>query len=266
MALRGQTYTLLILFIVVLLAYHQRNKNAATALGTNVTGPAQGPQLPVAEPLAPSSTLSASIQEATDAIHYTPSSPHVPHLPHIPLKPIPLPTIAVPQIQKPQAPSAPKVNIFKYLAYIPLPISLIRHILAAQVGLVSFLLSTTVVLLRTLFVPVLTLLAPFIVLLTAVFNILVLTPYRAIVYLGKLLYPIYVFVGTAILLGACVGMAGGAFHAAVVMPTVEPEAGKPKRRSLKGKAKTKALEDLPPVSFPEREKLHDVTKWVEESW
>ena len=267
MALRSQTFALLILFIAVLFAYYQKNKNGATTPRTNVTEPVQGPQPPVAEPLAPSPTLSAILQEATDTMHHIPPSPHMPHLPHIPLKPIPIPTIpAVPAVQKPHAPSVPKVNVFKYLAYIPSPISLIRYILIAQVRLVSFLVSTTVVFLRALLAPILTLLAPVIVLLTAVFNILIFTPYRAIVYLGKLLYPIYVFVGTAIVLGACVGMAGGTFHTAVVTPAVEPEAAKPNRRSLKGKAKAKALEDVPPLSFPQSESLPDVTKWIEESW
>jgi len=226
-----------------------------------VTEPVQGPQLPVAEPLVPSATLSAILQGATDAMHHILPSPH---LPHIPLKPIPIPTVL--HGQKPHTPSIPKVNIFKYLAYIPSPISLIRYIVVAQVRLVSFLVLTTVVVLRALSNLILTLLAPVIVLLTAVFYILILTPYRAVVYLGKLLYPVYVFVGTAIVLGACVGMVGGAFHTAVVMPVVEPEAAKPTRRSLKGKAKAKALEDVPPLTFSEHERLRDVTQWVEESW
>jgi len=266
MALRGQTFTLLILFITVLLAYHQKNKNAGTALVTNGTEPVHGPlQFPVAEPPAPSSTLSPIIQEATDAMHRILPSPHMANRPHISLKPTIQP---VQEAQKPHAPSVPKINIFKYLAYIPSPIPFIRSILIAQARLVSFLVSTTVVFLRALFAPVLTILAPAIILLAAVFNILVLTPYRAIVYLGKLLYPIYVFVGTAMVLGACVGMAGGAFHTAVVMPAVAPEATKLSRRSLKGNAQAQAQapEDVRPLSFPERERLRDVTRWVEESW
>jgi hypothetical protein len=260
MALRGQTLTLLLLSLAVLFAYYQKSKNAATAPRMNVTGPIQGPQLPEATSL----TLSAITQEVTDAMHHIPTPLHMPHLP---LTPIPLPTIPpVTHVQKPHTPSVPRVNLFKYLAYIPSPISLIRYVVVVQARLVAFLLSTTVVLLRTLFAPILTLLAPVIVLLSAVFNILILAPYRAIVYMGKLLYPIYVFVGSAVILGACIGIAGGTFHSAVVMPTFEPEAGKSKRRSLKGKAQAQALGDAPPLSFPEREKLHDVTKWVEASW
>ena len=254
MALRGQTVTLLLLFIAVLFAYYQKSKNHAAA-------PVQDSQLPVAEPLVPSSTFSAIIQEATEAMHHILPSPSMPHLP---LKPSPIPTSpAVPHAQKPHAPS---INIFKYLAYIPSPISLVHYIIIAQVRLISFLVLTTIVLLRALFAPILTLLAPVIVLLTAVFHILVLTPYRAIVYLGKLLYPIYVFIGTAVILGACVGMVGGAFHATVVKPAIGPESAKSKRRSLKGKRKARALEDVPPLSFPEREGLRDITRWVEESW
>lgn len=264
MALRGQTFTLLILFIAVLLAYYQKNRNAVTAPGANVTEP-HGPHLPVAETPTPSSTLSATIQEATDTMHHILPSPHMPHLPHI--QPMPLPTTpAMLGTQKPHAPSLPRINIFKYLAYIPSPISFIRSLLIVVARLVSLLVSATVVFLRALFAPIRTLLAPVIVLLTAVFNILFLTPYRVIVYLGKLLYPVYVFIGTATVLGACVGMFGGAFHATIVMPAVGPEAGKPTSRSLKGKAQARASEDTPPLSFPERESLRDVTRWVEESW
>ena len=259
MALRGQTVTLLILFIAVLFAYYQKSKNHAMAPRTNVTEPVQGPQLPVVPPPVPSSTFSAIIQETTDAMHHILPSPPIPHLP---LKSIPIPT----SLTVPHAPSVPKVNILKYLSYIPSPISLIRYLIILQVRLVSFLVLTTVVLLRALFTPILTLLAPVIVLLTAVFHILILIPYRAIVYLGQLLYPIYVFIGTAVILGACVGMVGGAFYATVVMPAVEPGAAKSKRQSLRPKPKPRALEDVPPLSFPEREGLHDVTKWVEESW
>jgi hypothetical protein len=264
MALRSQTVTLLILFIAVLLAYYQKQRNSVTAPRANVTEP-HGPQLPVAEFPAPSPTLSSIIQGATDTMHRIPPSPHMPHL-----KPMPsLPTIpAMPHTQKPHAPSVPKINIFKYLAYIPSPISFIRSILIAQARLVSLLVSTAVVLFRGLFAPILTLLAPVIVLLTAVFNILILTPYRVIAYLGKLLYPVYVFIGTAMILGACVGMVGGAFHTAVVMPVVGPELAKPTTRPRKGKPQPQPqpLEDMPPFSFPERERLRDVTRWVEESW
>ena len=266
MALRGQTFTLLILFTAVLLAYYQKHKNAANAPRTNVTEP-HGPQLPIAPP-EPSSTLSAILQEATDSVHRILPSPHMPHLPHISLNPLPLPPIpAIHHIQKPHTPTVPKINIFKYLAYIPSPVPFIRSILVAQARLVSFLVSTTVLLLRALFAPVLTLLAPVIVLLTAVFDILFLTPFRVIGYLGKLLYPVYVFVGTAMVLGACVGMVGGAFHTAVVASVVEPkQAKKPSTWSLKGKAQPRAPEDTPPISFPEREKLREVTRWVEETW
>ena len=253
MALRGQTATLLILFIAVLFAYYQKSKNHAAAPRANVTEPLQGPQLPVVEPLVPSSTISAIIREATDAMHHILPSLPTAHLP---------PT----SVQKPHVPSVPKVNIFKYLSYIPSPVSLIRYIIIAQVRLVSFLVLTTIVLLRALLAPILTILAPVIVLLSAVFHILILTPYRAIAYVGKLLYPIYVFIGTAVILGGCVGMIGGAFYATIVMPAAEPEAAKSKRRFLKGKGKTRALEDVPPLSFPEREGLDNVTKWVEESW
>jgi len=267
MALRVQTFALLILFIAVLWAYHQKHKNAAIAPGMNTTAPVQGPQLPVAEPPAPSSTFNPIIQEAKGAMHHIPPLSHMPHLPHIPLEPIPMPTLpTLPRIQKPHAPSAPKVNIFRYLTYIPSPIPFIRSILTVQFRIVSFLVSTTVELFHALFAPMRILLAPVIVLLTAVFNILVLTPYRVIFYLGKLLYPIYVFVGTAVVLGACVGVAGGVFHTAVIIPTVEPEAEKRRRTSLKNKTRAKPLQDVPPLSFPEHEKLRDVTKWVEESW
>ena len=61
-------------------------------------------------------------------------------------------------------------------------------------------------------------------------------------------------------------MIGGAFYATIVMPAAEPEAVKLKRRFLKGKGKARALEDVPPLSFPEREGLGDIAKWVEESW
>ena len=261
MALRGQTVTLLILFIAVLLAYYQKNRNGAAVPRTNVTEP-HGPQLPVAESPTPSSTLSSIIPEATDTTYRIPPSPHMPHL-----KPVPLPTIpTMPHTQKPHTPSVPKINIFKYLAYIPSPVSFIRSILIAQARILSLLVSTAFVFLRALFAPILTLLAPVLVLLAAVFNILVLTPYRVIAYLGKLLYPVYVFIGTAMVLGACVGMVGGAFHTNVVMPAVEPEAPKPTTRSLKGKARAQAPENMPPFSFPERERLRDVTRWVEESW
>lgn len=265
MALRGQTFTLLILFTAVLLAFYQKNKNATSAPRTNTTEP-YGPQLPGAESPAPSSTLGAILQEATDPMHRIPPSLHMPHLPPISLKPMPLPTIpAIPYTQKPHAPTVPKINIFKYLAYIPSPVSFIRSILIAQARIVSFLVSATVVFLRALFAPILTLLAPVILLLAAVFNILVLTPYRVIVYLGKLLYPVYVFIGTAMILGACVGMVGGAFHTIILGPA---KAAKPTTRSLKGKAQAQvqAPEDMPPLSFPERERLRDVTRWVEESW
>lgn len=265
MALRGQTFTLLILFTAVLLAYYQKHKNGASAPRTNVTEP-HGPQLPIASP-EPSSTLSAILQEATDPMHHILPSPHMPHLPHISLKPLPLPPIpAMPHIQKPHTPTVPKINIFKYLAYIPSPVPFIRSIIVAQGRLVSFLVSTTVLLLRALFAPILTLLAPVIVLLTAVFDILFLTPYRVIAYLGKLLYPVYVFVGTAMVLGACVGMIGGAFHTTVVAPAVKPKQAKPITWSLKGKIQARAPEDTPPISFPERERLREVTRWVEETW
>ena len=169
-------------------------------------------------------------------------------------------------VQKPHVRSVPKVNIFKYLSYIPSPVSLIRYIIIAQVRLVSFLVLTTIVLLRALLAPILTILAPVIVLLSAVFHILILTPYRAIAYVGKLLYPIYVFIGTAVILGGCVGMIGGAFYATIVMPAAEPEAAKSKRRLLQGRGKARALEGAPPLSFPEREGSDNVTKWVEENW
>ena len=61
-------------------------------------------------------------------------------------------------------------------------------------------------------------------------------------------------------------MVGGAFHTAVVMSSVESEAAKPTSRSLKGKALAQALQDMPPLTFPEHERLHDATKWTEESW
>ena len=229
MALRGQTTTLLILFIAVLFAYYQKSKNHAAAPRANVTEPLQDPQLPVVEPLVPSSTISAIIREATDTMHHILPSPPMAHLP---------PTcVAVPHGQKPHVPSVPKINIFKYLSYIPSPISLIRYIIIAQVRLVSFLVLATVVVLRALLVPILTLLAPVIMLLSSVFHILVLTPYQAIAYFGKLLYPIYVFIGTAVILGGCVGMIGGAFYATIVMLAAGPEAAKSKRRFLKGKGR-----------------------------
>ena len=74
-ALRGQTATLLILFIAVLFAYYQKSKNHAAAPRANVTVPLQSPQLPVVEPLVPSSTISAIIREATDAMHHILPSP-----------------------------------------------------------------------------------------------------------------------------------------------------------------------------------------------
>ena len=176
---------------------------------------------------------------------------------------LPPTSMAVPHVQKPHMPSVPKVNIFKYLSYIPSPVSLIGYIIIAQVHLVSFLVLATIVVLRALLAPILTILTPVIVLLSAVFHIPILTPFRAIAYFGKLLYPIYGFIGTAVILGGCVGMIGGAFYATVIMPAADPETAKSKRRFLKGKT---ALEDVPPLSFPEREGLDNVTKWVEESW
>src|SRR5258706_8208403 len=61
-------------------------------------------------------------------------------------------------------------------------------------------------------------------------------------------------------------MVGGAIHTAVLGAAVEREAAKPTTRSLKGKAQAQAPEDIPPLSFPERERLRDVTRWIEESW
>ena len=154
--LRGQTPTLLILLIAVLFAYYQKSKNHVAAPRANVTEPLQGPQLPAVEPLVPSSTISAIIREATDAMHHILPSPAIARLPPR--------NVAVPHVQKPHTPSVPKVNIFKCLSYIPSPVSLIRYIIIAQVRLVSFLVLATIVVLRALLAPILTLLAPVIVL------------------------------------------------------------------------------------------------------
>ncbi|KIO19401.1 hypothetical protein M407DRAFT_30941, partial [Tulasnella calospora MUT 4182] len=92
-----------------------------------------------------------------------------------------------------------------YLRRLPNVIPYILVIPSVLASIVSTLLSFFNTFLLS---PLLTLLAPVVILGQIAFNILIRAPWNAFSWFAKLLYPIYVFCGIAVLVGALFALAG----------------------------------------------------------
>ncbi|KAG8916415.1 hypothetical protein FRC00_000174 [Tulasnella sp. 408] len=148
-----------------------------------------------------------------------------------------------------------------YLRRLPNVIPYILVIPSVLASIVSTLLSFFNTFLLS---PLLTLLAPVVILGQISFNIFIRAPWNAFTWFLKLLYPIYVFCGIAVLVGALFALAGAGIGKFGLWLTVRPEDneeggsvrdrfGRPRGyEDWKGKGREMAGEDLGGLRRPRK--------------
>lgn len=148
-----------------------------------------------------------------------------------------------------------------YLRRLPNVIPYILVIPSVLASIVSTLLSFFNTFLLS---PLLTLLAPVVILGQISFNIFVRAPFNAFTWFLKLLYPIYVFCGIAVLVGALFALAGAGIGKFGLWLTERPEDneeggsgrdrfGRPRRsEDWKGKGREMPGEDLGGLRRPRK--------------
>lgn len=190
-----QTFTILVIFIAVLLAYHQRN-NAAVSTAQQAAESA-------ADILSSATAQSTSTSSTVFSPNPAPSSP-----------------IST----SPPVPRKPNTLLIKILSGLPSPFPYLYRFLTYQAYLlytfVLFLYPILLLPLRLLWDFVLLILDPIILILSTAFHYFVALPVGILLSIGHALYPVYVFAASAIFLGGLMGACGGWIHSSLINPWI----------------------------------------------